>query len=118
MKKYVRIDSLEPYFRKGFIYYNPKSQQKFKDEYIRFSPDIKGGTKDILDALSFQKEHWEALSFLGGAQENTYRDKWQKAQKDKIAKIKNRYSRHRTHEIAAIPISTAVPKDNPLWEFD
>jgi len=118
LKKYARIDSLEPYFRKGFIYYNPKSQKNFKEEYLRFSPDIKGGTKDILDALSFQKESWEALSFLGGSQENSYREQWKQGQRAKIQKIKNRFDRGRTERRTVDPPSITVPHDDPIWEFD
>ncbi len=116
IKKYARIDSLEPYFRKGYIHYNPRSQQNFLEEYIRFSPDVKGPTKDILDALSFQKESWEALSFLGGGDENSYRTQWREREQTKINQIKSRYDRNRRDP--DIQPTVEVPAEDPLWEID
>ena len=114
LKKDARIESMEPYFRKGFIFHH-KNQTDFVDEFVRFSPDIKGGTKDILDALSFQPETWERLSFLGGGEENSYTEKWKEGERRKIERIKN-HSRRRgdivqTHE-------SNVVEEDPGWEWE
>jgi predicted phage terminase large subunit-like protein len=61
-KKRIRILGLEPYFRKGLFYWNAKTQSNFFDEYISY-PHVKH--KDILDALSFQKDVWERLLTKG-----------------------------------------------------
>ncbi len=39
-RKPIAIAGLEPYFRRGFFYYHPKSQDNFLEEYLEFSPDI------------------------------------------------------------------------------
>ena len=58
VRKDIRIRGLEPYFRKGLFYYH-KSQTDFYDEYCNF-PNIR--FRDILDALSFQRDVWERLA--------------------------------------------------------
>jgi hypothetical protein len=92
LKKTARIESLEPYFRKGLVYYN-KAMKKFLDEFIRFSPDVKGGTVDILDALAMQKESWEHLSFLGSSEDNTLREQWKHKEAGAIQRIKDHAKR-------------------------
>jgi hypothetical protein len=97
LKKTARIESLEPYFRKGLIYYH-KTQKTFLDEYIRFSPDVKGMTVDTLDGLAMQKESWEHLSFLGTRDDNSFLERWKKGQQSKINKIRD-HAKRRTRAL-------------------
>lgn len=96
VKKNVRIAGLEPYFRRGFFHYHPKSQTPFLEEYLEFSPEIGSRKVDILDSLSFMKEHWETLGFLDG-QDNRRPtvDSFRKANEAAIARIKAHNSRQR-----------------------
>lgn len=91
MKKDVRIRGMEPYFRKGFFHVHKTSQQNFLDEYRGF-PYIK--LRDMLDALSFQKEYWERLATRDGhkGEPLVVRDRLAKALKRARA-ITDRYSR-------------------------
>jgi len=56
-KKTMRIYGLEHYFKRGIFYYHP-NQFKFFKEYIAFPRAL---LRDILDALSFQKDEWEKI---------------------------------------------------------
>ena len=91
-KKDIRIRGMEPYFRKGFFYVNKSTQQDFLDEYRGF-PYTK--LKDMLDALSFQKDLWERLATRDSAREPTVVRDRRMQQKAKASAIKDRYSRRR-----------------------
>lgn len=66
-KKVMRVFGMEHYFKRGIFYYHP-SQYRFYNEYVSFPRAI---LRDILDALSFQKDEWEKVFTLthrtGGA---------------------------------------------------
>ena len=62
ISKSVRILGLEAYFRKGIFYYDPRKHFHFEEEYASF-PHNK--FRDLLDALSFQKDAWEYLFSIG-----------------------------------------------------
>jgi hypothetical protein len=62
--KVMRIFGLEHYFKRGIFYYHP-SQHKFFNEYVAFPRAI---LRDILDALSFQKDEWEKVFTMVHAQ--------------------------------------------------
>ena len=53
----MRIYGLEHYFKRG-IFYKHRHHAKFLQEYVAFPRAI---LRDILDALSFQKDEWESL---------------------------------------------------------
>lgn len=97
-KKNIAIAGLEPYFRSGNFFYHPKSQQDFYEEYTEFSPDIGSRKVDLLDSLSFMKEHWETLGFL----ENKDRlrvatpQSFSDANARQLARIREHASRKRT----------------------
>jgi phage terminase large subunit-like protein len=91
-RKEVRIRSLEPYFRRGMFYCNIDSAWKFLKQYEAF-PHIKN--KDILDALSFQKELWERLAVRNDSAGGTAIDAWQEAERRKTARIRQHFSRNR-----------------------
>lgn len=96
----MRIAGLEPYFRKGLFYYNPKSQQDFLLEYVDFSPEIGNRTVDILDAIAFQKETWEMLQMLGteaGSKIITSSD-WRARSRAAADRVRARFSRPLTTE--------------------
>jgi len=85
-KKVMRIVGLEPYFRKGLIYYH-KSQNDFYQEYIQFSADIGNRLVDSLDALTMQRESWDQLRFLGDPEQKGGRDEWQERARKKQRQI-------------------------------
>ena len=60
-KKTMRIYGLEHIFKRGLFYLH-KSQQRFLQEYQTFP---RGELRDILDAMSFQKDEWEKVFLLG-----------------------------------------------------
>lgn len=62
-RKEVRINGLEPWFRKGLFYIDPKTQHGFIEEYTHYPY---AQLRDQLDALSFQKDLWERLSSREG----------------------------------------------------
>jgi hypothetical protein len=62
-KKNMRIYGLEPFFRTGHFYINNGRSQRFIQEYNSFP---RGGLRDILDALAFQKDEWEKMSQFAG----------------------------------------------------
>ena len=55
--KVMRIYGLLHYFKRG-IFYCHRTHTKFRSEYVAFPRAI---LRDILDALSFQKDTWEAM---------------------------------------------------------
>ena len=59
-KKVMRIYGLEHYFKRGVFYYH-KTQYKFFNEYVSFPRAI---LRDLLDAISFQKDEWEKVFTL------------------------------------------------------
>lgn len=92
-KKEVRIRGLEPYFRRGLFYYHHTSEA-FIRQYQGF-PHIK--LRDLLDALSFQREQWERLALHG--ETDDFRGgmvgKRSAAIKRQVNRIKDRYARRR-----------------------
>ena len=56
-RKTMRIYGLEHYFKRGIFYYHV-NQFKFFKEYVAFPRAL---LRDILDALSFQKDWWEQI---------------------------------------------------------
>jgi len=56
-KKVMRIYGLEHYFKRGIFFYH-KTQFKFFNEYVSFPRAI---LRDLLDAISFQKDEWERI---------------------------------------------------------
>lgn len=60
-KKEWRIYGLEPYFRRGQFYIH-KSHARFLHEYASFPL---GALRDLLDAISFQRNEWERASRMG-----------------------------------------------------
>lgn len=56
--KDYRIYGLEPYFKRGTFYCH-RSQSRFLEEFSTFpvSP-----LRDVIDAISFQKDHWERVA--------------------------------------------------------
>jgi hypothetical protein len=60
-KKHMRIYGMEHYFKRGIFYLN-RSHQKFLHEYQTFP---RGELRDILDAISFQKDEWEKVFMMG-----------------------------------------------------
>jgi phage terminase large subunit-like protein len=94
MKKDVRIKGMEPYFRKGFFYVHKSSQQDFLDEYRGF-PYVK--LRDMLDALSFQKELWERLATRDSAREPNAVKNRRQQEKVKVSALKDRYSRRQRY---------------------
>lgn len=56
-KKQMRIYGLEPYFRKGLFYIH-RTHRNFIHEFTTFP---RGQLKDVIDALSMQRESWERL---------------------------------------------------------
>lgn len=61
-RKDMRIYGLEPYFKRGEFYVH-RSHTNFKTEYMSFP---RGQLRDILDALSFQRDFWERMSPITG----------------------------------------------------
>lgn len=59
--KTMRIYGLEHYFKRGLFWIH-RSHQKFLHEYQTFP---RGELRDILDAISFQKNEWERLFMMG-----------------------------------------------------
>jgi hypothetical protein len=89
VKKESRILALEPFFKKGLFYWHPPSQQDFKDEYMNF-PQTK--LRDLLDALSFQKDLWERLA--SRTEEGGGRiQEWKSREKSRMLRIREGYSR-------------------------
>lgn len=97
-RKEVRILGLEPFFNKGLFYVHTPSQQDFLDEYRGF-PHTK--LRDMLDALSFQKELWERLATQHRALDDDLALSGPLATKRKLsqrahaAKVRARYGRRR-----------------------
>lgn len=95
-RKEARILGLEPYFSKGFFYANYASQQDFLDEYRGF-PHIK--LRDMLDALSFQKELWERLATRAAEADDFAGNPLARGRKiqqaARASKIRARYARRR-----------------------
>lgn len=91
-KKDVRIFGLEPWFRKGLFYFCPKTSQDFYQEYVNF-PNTK--LRDVLDALSMQRDQWEALNSAGRSGQGTRLHHIKASEKGRIDKIRNHYSRGR-----------------------
>lgn len=90
IKKDARIKGMEPYFRKGFFYVHKSTQQDFLDEYRGF-PYTK--LRDMLDALSFQKDFWERLATRErGGEPLSDRNRLQRQQR-KASLVKDRYAR-------------------------
>jgi len=56
-RKTMRLYGLEHYFKRGIFYYHPNMFKFFK-EYVAFPRAL---LRDILDALSFQKDEWERI---------------------------------------------------------
>ena len=90
LKKEVRILGLEPFFRKGLFYFN-NEQRLFHEEYCNF-PHIK--QRDILDALSFQKDIWESLSNMSGEKGGVVKE-WKRASAERVQQIRDRFQRRR-----------------------
>lgn len=99
-RKQTRIASLEPYFKKGLIYWNPTTQGDFGEEVTNFSPIIGNRLVDLLDALSMQKESWDHLAMLGGDKEHDNRANWQEGQHRAISRIRKHYAKGRTVDYA------------------
>ena len=66
-KKVMRVYGIEHWFKRGIFYYHP-NQFKFFNEYVGFPRTL---LRDILDAISFQKDEYEKVFTLthraGGA---------------------------------------------------
>lgn len=90
--KDARIYGLEPWFRKSLFYYNPRGQSEFEQEYTNF-PNQK--LRDILDALSMQKDHWERLNNASRDSGGTRLHTMKIAEQAKINKIREHYARRR-----------------------
>lgn len=97
-RKFNRIAGLEPYFRKGLFYYHPKTMTAFFDEYIHFNPSIGNKTVDLLDALSFQREAWEHLGFLGNSDGGSRLPGWDEKQKIQQQRIREYHSGRRNRQ--------------------
>lgn len=93
-KKDVRIFGLEPYFRKGIFYYCERLQNDFFAEYSNF-PNTR--TRDVLDALAMQRDWWERLSAANGGNQGTRLHNMKQAEKHRMDKIRDHYSRKRRH---------------------
>jgi phage terminase large subunit-like protein len=61
-KKNWRIYALEPTFKRG-LFYTHRSHQNFIQEYTAFP---RSALRDVLDALSFQVDAWDAATRLHG----------------------------------------------------
>lgn len=88
-KKDVRIYGLEPWGRKGLIYYCGKMQTDLYEEWVNF-PNTR--TRDILDALAMQASHWERLSSIGKATQGTRIHGMQAAEKKRADAIRQHYA--------------------------
>lgn len=91
-KKDVRIFGLEPWFRKGLFFYNGKLQHEFHDEYVNF-PNTR--LRDVLDALSMQKDSWEKLSGIGQGSQGTRLQGMRQTEKNRTQKIRDHYASKR-----------------------
>jgi phage terminase large subunit-like protein len=56
-KKIMRIYGLEPFFQRGAFFYHP-AHKNFLSEFRTFP---RGKLRDVLDALSFQRDEWETM---------------------------------------------------------
>ena len=90
-RKDIRIRGLEPYFKKGLFYYH-KSQTEFYNEYCNF-PNIK--FRDILDALSFQRDVWERLANRSPGREGGMLQEWANKSRMQAQKVRNSLGRKR-----------------------
>lgn len=87
--KDVRIYGLEPWARKGLLFYNGKSQSDLYQEWVNY-PNTR--TKDILDAMAMQLSYWERLSNINRGQHGTRIHSMQQADKARADKIRQHYS--------------------------
>ena len=88
-RKDIRIRGLEPYFKKGLFYYH-KAQTEFYNEYCNF-PNIKN--RDLLDALSFQRDVWEKLANRDPNRSGGMIQEWQSRGKSQIDKIRQSFKK-------------------------
>lgn len=65
--KNMRIYGLQNYFKRG-IFYIHKNHTKFTQEYVSFP---RGSLRDILDAITFQKDTWEKIFLMNDISGNT-----------------------------------------------
>lgn len=91
-KKDTRIFGLEPWFRKGLFYYNPRSQYDFFEEYKNF-PNQR--LRDVLDALSMQMDMWEKLSNVNRNSQGSRLHSMRQAEQQRMQKIRDHYTRKR-----------------------
>lgn len=94
-RKTTRIAGLEPYFKRGLIL-TRSNQNDFFYEYTKFTTALRAKHRDILDALSFQKESWEDMAFLGLDGEDR-KGAWATKQKAAIDRVRAALGR-RTRE--------------------
>jgi hypothetical protein len=91
-RKDWRIFSLEPYFAKRTFYVH-KSQHNFKDEYSSFPL---GKLRDVLDAISFQRDAWERVLKMGGSGRNLLTPQGrQAAEQAALARVQSAFRRRR-----------------------
>lgn len=94
-KKDWRIFGLEPYFRKQQFYIH-KSHHDFTEEYSNFPL---GKLRDLLDAISFQREEWERVFTIqrqgGGLMQPEDRLRAEAAARDRVKRAWGRRRRRR-----------------------
>ncbi len=91
-KKVMRIYGLEHYFKRG-VFYLHRTHTRFRQEYISFPRAI---LRDILDALSFQKDEWEkvfTMTHHGG--KTRTREELVREDAEGQAKVTNAWGRRR-----------------------
>lgn len=82
--KEMRILGLERWFRKGLFYHHP-SHSRFLKEYESFP---RGQLRDVLDALTFQREGWQRATRIGQRRSNVDGNAIQQAHHEQAAKIR------------------------------
>jgi predicted phage terminase large subunit-like protein len=94
-RKEVRINGLEPWFRKGLFYVDPTTQHSFIEEYTHYPY---AQLRDQLDALSFQKDLWERLAQRDGERGDPGgQSDWHAKQRVQADRIRERMGRGRHH---------------------
>lgn len=83
-RKQWRIYALEPYFRRGRFYIH-RSHQNFFQEFVGFP---RTALRDVLDAISFQKDEWERAVGFGSP-----RGDFEQGHRNAIQRIRNSIGR-------------------------